>query len=68
MINTKKLNAYMMSDKNSPEMKAFVQNAVNDYLCRTDNKPVSSVQTAFLKDLHLLKTEKTVKKTSMVTS
>jgi hypothetical protein len=64
MINTKKLNAYMMSDKNAPEMKSFVQDAVNRYL-ETSNTPQNSVQVAFLKDLGILKTEK---KPALVTS
>lgn len=67
MINTKKLNTYMQNDKNSPEMKSFVQDAVQAYLT-TGKAGSTSVQIEFLKDLHLLKTEKTVKKTSMVTS
>lgn len=57
MINTKKLNAYMASDKNSPEMKNFVQNCVNTLLEQNNTQVVSTYQLNFLKDLGLLKNE-----------
>lgn len=57
MINTKKLNAYMSSDKNSQEMKNFVQNCVNTLLEQNNTQVASTYQLNFLKDLGLLKNE-----------
>lgn len=57
MINTKKLNVYMANDKNSPEMKAFVQNCINTILEQNNSQIISAYQLNFLKDLGLLKTE-----------
>lgn len=61
MINTKKLNQYMKSESNSPEMKGFVQNCVNGILGgHVDNVTdiTKTQQYIFLKDLNLLTQEK----------
>lgn len=61
MINTKKLNQYMKSESNSPEMKGFVQNCVNDILGGNIEHigDITKVQQyMFLKDLNLLTQEK----------
>ncbi len=54
-INTRKLNQYFNSMSNSPEMKGFVQDAVNRYLVdETVDETVDVKIIQFLDDLALL--------------
>lgn len=58
MINTKKLNSFFMSDKNTPEMKNFVRDAVANYMSDNNATNMNTRNTEFLTDLGLLKSPK----------
>ena len=59
-INTKKLNQYLKSESNSPEMKGFVTTCVNDIITNNTQNAVTPQQVIFLKDLNLLTVEEKI--------